>query len=163
MLTCILYFNKSWKEGDGGELTLQPFLEKPISIQPLFDRLVIFKSNSMLHRVEKCFSERYCCTFWLDGCDTNCIQNTELRLHKSAIEDIDNTILMLKRSPKQRSLSRFIYRDEYEESIYDCMEGAEGCHEMVASHILHVKSIDNNPLLRDLVDALRNWRSAHQV
>ena len=146
-----------------GELTLQPFLDKPITIEPIFDRLVIFKSNSMLHRVEKSFSERFCCTFWLDGCDSNSIENTELRLHKSAIEDIDNTVLMLKKSPKQRSLSRFIYRDEYEESIYDCMEGAEGCEEMIASHNLHVKSIDNNPLLRDLVEALRSWRSANQV
>ena len=162
-LTCILYLNLNWKVGDGGELLLQPFLQPTISIQPLFDRLVIFKSNSMLHRVEKTYKERFCCTFWIDGDGTNSPENTELRLAKSAIEDIDNTVKMLQKSPLQRSLSRFVYQEEYEESLYDCMEGSDGCDEMIASHIFHVKSIDNNIPLRNLVEALRNWRTDHQV
>jgi hypothetical protein len=153
----------NWKVGDGGELLLQPFLQESICIQPLFDRLVIFKSNIMLHRVEKTYSQRYCCTFWIDGEGTNSPENTELRLAKSAIEDIDNTVKMLQKSPLQRSLSRFVYQDEYEESLYDCMEGSEGCDEMIASHIFHVRSIDGNPPLRNLVEALRNWRTSHQV
>lgn len=150
-------FNYYFFIGDGGEITLKPFLQKSVTIEPIFDRMVIFKSNSMLHRVEKSFKERFCMTFWIDGSNTNIPEKTELRLHKSSIEDIDNTIKKL-RSPLQRSLSRYIYQEEYEESLYDCMNGAEGCEEMIASHHFHVKSIEKNILLKNLVDALRNWK-----
>lgn len=39
-LTCLLYLNPSWKEGDGGEVCLTPFLQKEKAIAPLLDRLV---------------------------------------------------------------------------------------------------------------------------
>lgn len=39
-LTCLLYLNPAWKEGDGGEVCLVPFLKKEIVIPPLLDRLV---------------------------------------------------------------------------------------------------------------------------
>lgn len=39
-LTCLLYLNPSWKEGDGGEVCLRTFLDKEKAIAPLLDRLV---------------------------------------------------------------------------------------------------------------------------
>lgn len=39
-LTCLLYLNPDWKEGDGGEVCLTPFLKKEESIAPILDRLV---------------------------------------------------------------------------------------------------------------------------
>lgn len=39
-LTCLLYLNPDWKEGDGGEVCLRPFLGKEKAIAPLLDRLV---------------------------------------------------------------------------------------------------------------------------
>lgn len=39
-LTCLLYLNPHWKEGDGGEVCLTPFLQKEKAIAPLLDRLV---------------------------------------------------------------------------------------------------------------------------
>ena len=39
-LTCLLYLNPTWKEGDGGEVCLRPFLDKEKAIAPLLDRLV---------------------------------------------------------------------------------------------------------------------------
>ena len=158
-LTCILYLNLNWKTSDGGELTLQPFLQQKIHIEPLFDRLVIFKSNLMLHRVEKTFNERYCLTLWLDGGSTNSSENSELKLPKTAIEEIEKTVKYLQKSAVSRSLSRCVYKEEYEESIYDCMENASGCEEMIESHLLHCKSMENNnQLLKNLIEALRAWR-----
>lgn len=39
-LTCLLYLNPDWKDGDGGELCLTPFLQKERVIAPLLDRMV---------------------------------------------------------------------------------------------------------------------------
>lgn len=39
-LTCLLYLNPDWKEADGGEVFLTPFLQKEEPIAPLLDRLV---------------------------------------------------------------------------------------------------------------------------
>jgi len=66
-LTCLVYLNPDWKPGDGGELKLFPFLEEPITIEPKFDRCVIFVSDLILHRVLPCFAPRFCFTIWSVG------------------------------------------------------------------------------------------------
>ena len=38
-LTCILYLNPGWAPGDGGELQLTPFMQRPVRVAPLCDRL----------------------------------------------------------------------------------------------------------------------------
>lgn len=62
-LTCILYLNHP-EEIQGGELELYPYKSDVVKIEPLFNRMVIFKSLSMAHRVLPSFSERYCLTVW---------------------------------------------------------------------------------------------------
>jgi hypothetical protein len=49
-LSCLLYLNPDWAVGDGGEIRLASFLQPPVTVEPLFDRLVLFFSESMLHR-----------------------------------------------------------------------------------------------------------------
>lgn len=55
-LTCLLYLNPDWKDGDGGELCLTPFLGKEKVIAPLLDRMVsrrkrcIFMHSRDVHR-----------------------------------------------------------------------------------------------------------------
>ena len=44
-LTCVFYLNRDWAEGDGGELTLLPFLAPPVSLPPIFNRMAIFSSE----------------------------------------------------------------------------------------------------------------------
>ncbi|RHY08908.1 hypothetical protein DYB25_012620 [Aphanomyces astaci] len=41
-LTAILYLNEEWVHGHGGELELFPFPHAPVTIAPLFNRLVLF-------------------------------------------------------------------------------------------------------------------------
>ena len=48
-LTCIVYLNPEWKDGDGGELRLLPFLSPSDKIKPLMDRLSCF-GDMLLHR-----------------------------------------------------------------------------------------------------------------
>ena len=70
-VTILTYLNEEWKEGDGGELMLQPFLEKTVVIPPLMGRVVIFRSDLLLHRVLPAMRPRYCFTIWVDSDLTN--------------------------------------------------------------------------------------------
>lgn len=45
----------------------------------------------------------------------------------------------LRHSPVQRVLSRGVYEEQYEQSLRDCMAGAEGFQEMLAAHKSQVR------------------------
>ncbi|PSC70828.1 coiled-coil domain-containing 94-like protein isoform A [Micractinium conductrix] len=64
-VTTIWYLNPGWRPGDGGELRVYPFPQSPVDIAPLNDRMVLFSSQRMLHRVLPSQAERYCFTIWL--------------------------------------------------------------------------------------------------
>lgn len=62
-ISVILYLNKYWKEGDGGELKL--YLEnETLEIQPLEGTLVVFESH-LEHEVLESNINRYSITGWL--------------------------------------------------------------------------------------------------
>lgn len=69
VLTAIVYLNPTWAEGDGGQLQLlpSPGVAPPLSIEPLFGRMVLFSSQDMLHRVLPSASLRMCLTLWFYG------------------------------------------------------------------------------------------------
>jgi len=66
-ITAIWYLNAEWLPEFGGELRLCPFFpgSRPIDIAPINDRLVLFPSHRMLHRVLPSARERFCATIWL--------------------------------------------------------------------------------------------------
>lgn len=64
-LTMLLYLNSSWQPGDGGELVLQPFLTPAVRIAPKAGRMVLFKSDTLLHRVLPSTAQRRCLTIWM--------------------------------------------------------------------------------------------------
>lgn len=47
----------------------------------------------------------------------------------------------IRASPVQRVLSRGVYEEQYERSLYDCMAGAAGFEEMLDAHRALVSSI----------------------
>ena len=170
-LTFILYLNHAWEPGHGGELTLFPFLAaRPVRLAPRFNRLVVFKSNCMLHRVERCLSPRgrFCLTIWLDGLDTNTPNKTQLRLDAATVDDpaaLDRAVALLRASPLQRSVSRAVYEREYEASLRECMHSDEGScpaglAEMLAQHRAHCEAVEKSPALHRLVRALRERKAA---
>jgi len=155
-MTCVIYLNPSWTLGDGGEICLLPFLAKEkISVEPIFNRAVLFRSDFILHRVERNFKDRYCLTIWVDGTETNTSAKSQLRLTTSALDDMDATVSMLQASPVQRSLSRAVYKELYLTSLKECMGDAPGADEMVNSHMAHMEQVKSNKPLTALVDALR--------
>ena len=151
-LTCAVYLNPDWKNGDGGELQLFPFLEKPDNIKPLMDRLVIFRSDLLLHRVLPAFKERFCFTIWIDSDVTNSNDDVFLKSKHLSM----SAIPFLKTSPLQRVLSRVVYHDEYKQSIIDCMgKNTEASKAMLASHQAHVLSLLRNKQVAAFVAVLR--------
>lgn len=61
LITFVFYLNESWKEGDGGELEIH---EKNIKIEPRLNRLVVFRSEKVLHRVLVSHKDRKSVTGW---------------------------------------------------------------------------------------------------
>lgn len=67
IVTAILYLNdEDWdKDRDGGQLQLAPWPGHGVEIAPRRNRLVLFSSTDMVHRVLPCHRRRYCLTMWL--------------------------------------------------------------------------------------------------
>ena len=65
MISVILYLNKDWKDGFGGELKIYPINEEPKTIEPLENRLVMFKSDALPHEVLVSNFDRRSITGWM--------------------------------------------------------------------------------------------------
>ena len=153
-LTCLVYLNPSWAEGDGGELELVPWLAPPVQIPPLGGRLVLFRSDLVLHRVLPSRARRFCFTIWVDGARTN-----EDKLVLPESRSAREVCAELGRSGAQRLLSRAVYAAEYEASLAACMGSSEQlCAEMVAQHRAHVAACDAGGPLAKLVHAARELK-----
>lgn len=64
LISVILYLNKNWQEGDGGELKV--FLnEEERTIAPIAKRCVIMRSDKVEHEVMMTNKDRYSLTGWL--------------------------------------------------------------------------------------------------
>lgn len=62
-ISVILYLNKNWKKGNGGELKLY-LANSEETIEPIAERLVIFESH-LEHEVLESKTDRYSVTGWL--------------------------------------------------------------------------------------------------
>lgn len=156
-VTCIVYLNPDWNDGDGGEIELRPFLGSATVVPPLMDRAVLFMSDRVLHRVRQSFRERLCFTIWLDSDATNSPDECNLKAKHLSREP--ESIELLKRSPVQRALSRAVYAEAYEMSLRECMGEAPGAAEMVAEHQKHIESNMAHPQLGPFVTYLRGLRA----
>ena len=155
-ITCLVYLNPDWKDGDGGELVLHPFLQPEVVIAPLLGRAVLFRSDLLLHSVRPAMAARFCFTIWLDSTTTN--RNEECNLTAKALKiDVDN-VEFLKHSPLQRAISRAVYAEEYEDSLLACMSGTPGCTEMLEGHQQHVAQQLSHTQLGPFLQHLRELK-----
>lgn len=72
-VTCILYLNRDWREGDGGQLRIYTDPEDPAKyddILPLGGRLVTFLSARFLHEVLPASRQRWSITGWFKRRDS---------------------------------------------------------------------------------------------
>jgi SM-20-related protein len=63
-ITVLIYLNKDWKNGDGGELTIYKDGQE-ILVEPVAKRLLLFKSDVIEHEVLTTNVPRYSLTGWL--------------------------------------------------------------------------------------------------
>ena len=155
ILTVLVYLNPDWEQGDGGEVMLLPFLGKPEIIPPKFNRTVIFRSDTVLHRVLPSHKPRCCFTLWLDGANPNTDDKVYLR-EKHLTPSFIPTLLT---SPLQRTLSRAVYEEEYEKSLRECFGASDrDVKYAVALHRAHLKQTLANPKLSAFVHQLKLQR-----
>lgn len=64
LISVILYLNKGWKEGDGGELKLY-LDDQDKTIAPIAKRIVLMRSDQVEHEVLETNVDRYSLTGWL--------------------------------------------------------------------------------------------------
>jgi SM-20-related protein len=65
MISLIIYLNKDWKNGDGGELRIYPQGNNSSDIQPLFNRCILFRSDTLEHEVLTANKDRRSVTGWM--------------------------------------------------------------------------------------------------
>ena len=174
-LTCILYLNEAYEDKCGGEIVLVPFMGPFVTIRPIFNRLVVFQSETVLHRVNKAVNfpgeGRACLTVWLDGDDDSDDDNEEKR--NASNKNIRNDLVQLLSSPSkdlisyirqtpdaQRFLSRWAYRDEYEISLLESHEPGKGLEHMLEAHedaIKRMRKIQDSDLQK-VLERVREMR-----
>ena len=105
-LTCILYLNEAYEDKCGGEIVLVPFMGPFVTIRPIFNRLVVFQSETVLHRVNKAVNfpgkGRVCLTIWLDGDDSD---DETTKKKKASNKNIRNDLVQLLSSPSKDLIS----------------------------------------------------------
>lgn len=121
ILTCVVYLNPNWKEGDGGEIVLSPFLSKSIVIPPLHGRAVFFYSDRILHRVLPSKTRRVCFTMWSNGMNVNAKNDVALSKEVLKFRSYDEAQDFFANSPLQRVISRAVYSEEYLKSMLECI------------------------------------------
>lgn len=65
MITLVIYLNKGWEKGDGGELEMYLEGGRKLLVEPVEARCVMFRSATIPHRVMKSEKNRYSLTGWL--------------------------------------------------------------------------------------------------
>jgi hypothetical protein len=158
-VTAVLYLGRAdgaaVAEDDGGALCLAPFLRRRARLRPLFNRLVLFKSDRVLHSVERWrgASPRLCVSFWFEG-PVNAPEDLVLTRDRLRFSDWDAAAEFFMSSPVQRTLSRAVNDDDYRSSIRDMRSDGEGA--MLAGHARVVDATVKS--LKPLVDELRRRR-----
>lgn len=154
-VSCLLYLNPDWELGHGGEISVSSFLQKSHIIEPRHDRLVMFYSETMLHRVMASNSERVCLTIWLDAAKDDCFAPSW-----AGVGDKVNTDAFLRQlaSPEsQRTLSRAVYSEEFTASIRECMAlNPKGEKALLEAHNNRVDLL--NSKMGSLISSLRELK-----
>eukprot|EP00750_Incisomonas_marina_P012550 INCI16965.1.p1 GENE.INCI16965.1~~INCI16965.1.p1 ORF type:complete len:404 (-),score=66.59 INCI16965.1:190-1401(-) len=177
--TCLVYLNPDWADGDGGEVVLLPFGDAPsgVTVAPLFNRLLIFRSDLVLHRVLTAKKQRFCFTIWVDAHNDDVNADHDVFLKQKHLRlPISDLVELMRASPLQRVISRAVYADAYEDSLMMCINGrdnsaphatdveandraesplSEGSRYMIAAHRAQVRALERNGALAPLIEKLR--------
>ncbi|BDA50077.1 probable Egl nine homolog 3 [Coccomyxa sp. Obi] len=141
-VTAILYLNSEWRPSHGGELQLFPWPCPPVTIQPLYNRMVIFHATRMLHRVLPSFAERFCLTVWMSVLKHNSPPPPSLLIKKGSPPGSHAELIA--RPEVMRSLAKVHYKDTWVQSLKDSHPESKARDAMIAEfwndiHVLEKK------------------------
>ena len=176
VVTGLLYLNEQWTAEQGGQLRLYPLLqggaESPfaVDIAPVCDRMVLFSSTTMLHRVLPSNADTRCCvTVWLHADNASqpgsllhnrgCLEPAELPSNPSSVE----VALFLLQPMYRPFTARMILAQEWEQSILESHPGgSQETDALVASHWKNVDIIGRTfkDLLPKLDEGMRELQDA---
>lgn len=123
-LTILSYITKpeerEWREEDGGELVLLPFLsDRAFLFPPEMGVVVAFRSETVLHYTRPSMRRRLLMTVWIDGDKTN--DPTQMQIRVTPGESVHDEAARLISSPAQRLVSRAVYTELYESTLRLCL------------------------------------------
>uniref|UniRef100_A0A7S0WU31 Prolyl 4-hydroxylase alpha subunit domain-containing protein n=1 Tax=Pyramimonas obovata TaxID=1411642 RepID=A0A7S0WU31_9CHLO len=111
-VTAVVYLNEGWEPEDGGQIVMYPFPSAPVAIEPVMDRMVLFSSPNMLHRVLPSRRPRMCFSVWFSSTKPP----SRTGLAPAAVAGASATEL-LGDHRYRRMLARAAYAEEWAESI----------------------------------------------
>ena len=191
-ITCIWYLNPNWSPGDGGELRLYPFpASSAITIAPLHDRMVLFQSRSMLHRVLPSLKDRYCFTIWLSTHSSNSsaaaaapphhhhhhqqvqqqqqLQQREREASRQILTSstqytLHQAVEILSTLEELRKHAvKYVYREEWERSLRESHPGGAPATEAMVQRFHTELKVIERALGGALGPALEEWRRRYDV
>ena len=118
VLTAVVYLNAEWQDADGGLLKLYPTFngEEAITVQPIADRMALFSSPHMLHRVLPSAANRFCFSIWFHARKRP--PNPGLGAEGPPDpDDLEGTWKFLSSRNVRKHVMKALYADEWETSI----------------------------------------------
>ena len=118
VLTAVTYLNAEWQDADGGLLKLYPSFngEEAITVQPIADRMALFSSPHMLHRVLPSAANRFCFSIWFHARKRP--PNPGLGAEGPPDpDDLEGTWKFLSSRNVRKHVMKALHADEWEQSI----------------------------------------------
>ena len=137
VLTAIVYLNEGWSVGDGGELRLFPGLrqsQKPVDVQPIMDRMVLFSSPNMLHRVLPSQRDRFCFTIWFHSRRKHMPSAPADPPAAPAEADPAASLRFLMQPHVRKHVARLVFAEEWERSIVESHPASPARDRAVEKH-----------------------------
>lgn len=141
-ITLLVYLTKEWHAGWGGELQIQPFLEKSVTHTPFFDTGVVFLADRTLHRSlvprgHGATAKRWLLTVWLDGGKVNKPSGAQLP-----------PLL-------QRLLAPGIYKEPYLRALEASFPHGPAYNVVLKAQEDEIRSIEQDAELAEMLQTLR--------
>jgi len=147
-LTAILYLNPEWQAGWGGQLELMPLPWERVRIEPRWDRLVVFATSGVLHRVRPTQHERLCVTLWMTGEERVQAEQKEAAMSSTNSTQVDGsdaaTLSTLRTllSPRfYQHLVKLLTSQEWADSIAQSHHSSADTQAAIAQHWKDVELI----------------------
>ena len=116
-LTAVIYLNAEWTEASGGHLRVYPFPYERVDVAPLNDRMVLFSSHQLAHRVMPSAHTRYVLSLWFRR-EGEPVSFPRMPLPATSLPFEDQQILaFLYRPTNRRVLAKLLYASEWADSV----------------------------------------------